>query len=81
MTEVRFPRDILSGTKTTRSCMANLAKDLTLADAMASDHGQATPYAALTPRLLAKACADGHADTDFAWLFPHFPDLADEGAS
>lgn len=82
VSEVRFPRDILSGTMSCRSEVRNLAKDLAMADMLADDLGTAHPYGAMTAALLARAAGDlGMAELDFSHLFPEFPRLvAEDGA-
>lgn len=79
VTEVRFPRDILSGTMMARSRISNLEKDLGLAQDFAADLGAHTPFGGMTHALLAQALAAGHAETDFSWLFPLYEELV-EGA-
>ncbi len=77
VSEVRFPRDILSGTMNARSQVANLEKDLGLAVDYAAQLEARAPFAALTRAVLAQAVAAGRADTDFSWLFPAYEDLID----
>jgi 3-hydroxyisobutyrate dehydrogenase len=76
VTEVRFPRDILSGTMNARSVVGNLEKDLGLAVGFARAHDALVPYGAMTHSLLEMALADGHAKTDFSHLFPLYEGLA-----
>lgn len=76
VTEVRFPRDILSGTLNARSTIANLEKDLGLAVNFAKGLNGPAPYSALTLSLLNAARDTGKADVDFANLFNMFEDLA-----
>lgn len=76
VTEVRFPRDILSGTMMARSHVGNLAKDLGLAVGLADELGAPAPYGAMTRRLLDAALGLGHGATDFSHLFPLFEELA-----
>ncbi len=78
VTEVRFPRDILSGTMNARSRIANLEKDLGLAVGFAARQDSSTPYGSLTHTLLAAALDAGHGDADFSWLFPLFGELSDK---
>lgn len=80
VTEVRFPRDILSGTMLARSRISNLEKDIGLAQKFADSLGARVPYGKMTRTLLAQALAEGHAETDFAWLFPLYEELV-EGAA
>lgn len=77
VTEVRFPRDILSGTMMARSRIANLEKDLGLALDFAEQNNARIPYGTLTRNVLATALAAGHSDTDFSWIFPLYEDLID----
>jgi len=77
VTEVRFPRDILSGSMTTRSAIANLEKDLGLAQEFAQSCEAPIPYGRLTRAVLAEAVAAGHAGKDFAWLYPLYEALLD----
>ena len=78
VTEVRFPRDILSGSMTARSHISNLEKDLGLAEKFAADLSARIPFGTMTHEMLAKALAAGHSDTDFSWLFPLYEDIADQ---
>ena len=80
VTEVRFPRDILSGTMLARSRISNLEKDIGLAQKFADSLGARVPYGKMTRTLLAHALAEGHAETDFSWLFPLYEELV-EGAA
>jgi len=75
VTEVRFPRDILSGDMNARSTIANLAKDLGLAGDFAASHDAPAPYTELTTRLLLSAMDAGHSGTDFSHLFPLYETL------
>ena len=75
VSEVRFPRDILSGTMLARSRVGNLEKDLGLAMDWANGLEAQTPFGALTRSLLAEALADGMGDTDFSHLFHRYDDL------
>ena len=77
VTEVRFPRDILSGTMAARSRIANLEKDLGLALDFAGDTGARVPFGTLTQNVLAGALAAGHGETDFSWLFPLYEELVE----
>jgi 3-hydroxyisobutyrate dehydrogenase len=77
VTEVRFPRDILSGTMMARSKVSNLEKDLGLAQDFANSLEARVPYGEMTRTLLAQAIAAGHSETDFSWLFPLYEELVD----
>ena len=77
VTEVRFPRDILSGTMNARSRIANLEKDLRLALDFAATSDARVPYATLTRTILAQSLSAGQADADFSNLFLQFEDLID----
>lgn len=77
VTEVRFPRDILSGTMAARSRTANLEKDLGLAVRLARDEQAAMPFGSLAHALLTVALASGQGDRDFSWLFPMYDELAE----
>jgi 3-hydroxyisobutyrate dehydrogenase len=75
ISEVRFPKHILSGTFDGRSRVSNLAKDLHMAEDLASQLGQASPYGSLTTALLQQAMDEGLADHDFTTLYKHFEQL------
>jgi 3-hydroxyisobutyrate dehydrogenase len=76
ISEVRFPRDILSGTMQARSTVSNLEKDLGLAVDYCARIGAVAPYGALTRDLLGSAIRDGMERKDFSHLFPRFEELA-----
>jgi len=76
VTEVRFPRDILSGSMDARSIISNLAKDLGLAVDFARKLDGPSPYSALSHKLLSEALELGHSTRDFSHLFPLFEDIA-----
>lgn len=76
VTEVRFPRDILSGSMDARSVVVNLAKDLGLAVDFASALDGPAPYSALSHQLLSAALEMGQGDRDFSHLYPLFEDVA-----
>ena len=76
VTEVRFPRDILSGSMNARSRISNLEKDLGLARGFAAGLESPAPYTAVTHDLLASALDRGAGDRDFSWLFEMFEGLA-----
>jgi 3-hydroxyisobutyrate dehydrogenase len=75
VSEVRFPRDILSGTMQARSRVANLAKDLGLAVDWAARLEAPAPFGRLTESILAQAVAQGMAAADFALLYLAYGDL------
>lgn len=78
VTEVRFPRDILSGTMMARSHIGNLEKDLGLAEEFAASLDAPVPYGAMTRAVLAQALEMGHGSTDFSHLFPLYEDLINQ---
>lgn len=75
VSEVRFPRDILSGSMQARSRVGNLYKDLGLAVDWAGALGVATPFGDLTRAVLESAAALGLGETDFAHLYPRYDAL------
>jgi 3-hydroxyisobutyrate dehydrogenase len=75
ISEVRFPKHILSGTFDGRSRVSNLAKDLHMAEDFAAQLGQPSPYGSLTAALLQQALDEGLADRDFTTLYKHFEQL------
>jgi 3-hydroxyisobutyrate dehydrogenase len=75
ISEQRFPNHILSGKFDGRSTVSNLAKDLTMADAFASEFGKANAYTALTAQLLAKAMEKGLGGVDFTKLYDEYEAL------
>jgi len=75
ISEQRFPNHILSGKFDGRSTVSNLAKDLAMADAFASEFGEANAYTALTAEILAKAMEQGMAAEDFTRLYEKYEDL------
>lgn len=75
VSEVRFPRDILSGTMAARSTVSNLAKDLAAAVAFCDRMDRPTPYGTLTRDILARAVEGGMAGTDFSHLYPRYDSL------
>lgn len=78
ISEVRFPKHIIPGTFDGRSTVSNLAKDLHMAEDMAAEIGQASPFGSLTTALLQRAMDDGLADRDFTTLYKHFDQLAEQ---
>jgi 3-hydroxyisobutyrate dehydrogenase len=75
ISEQRFPNHILSKTFDGRSTVANLAKDLAMADAFADELGEANAYTALTARILGKAIERGMAAEDFTRLYEVYEEL------
>jgi len=75
VSEVRFPRDILSGSMQTRSRIGNLSKDLGLAVDWAEGLAAQTPFGRLTCAVLSQAMDIGMEDTDFSHLFPQYDAL------
>ncbi len=78
ISERRFPDHILSGRFDGRSTVANLAKDLGMAETLAEALGQPAPYTSLTTRLLRHALDEGRAADDFTTLYPAYDGLAGE---
>ncbi|MGJ8571942.1 MAG: NAD(P)-dependent oxidoreductase [Hoeflea sp.] len=78
VTEVRFPRDILSGSMMARSHIGNLEKDLGLAEDFAASLDARIPYGKMTRTVLAQALASGHGSTDFSHLFPLYEELINQ---
>ncbi|MGB9367892.1 MAG: NAD(P)-dependent oxidoreductase [Xanthobacteraceae bacterium] len=75
ISEQRFPNHILSGKFDGRSTVANLAKDLAMADDFANAFGEANAYTALTASILAKAIDKGMAAEDFTRLYGVYEEL------
>jgi 3-hydroxyisobutyrate dehydrogenase len=75
ISEQRFPNHILSGKFDGRSTISNLAKDLAMADAFASEFGEANAYTALTARILSVAMEKGLGEVDFTRLYEEYEDL------
>src|SRR5918996_631049 len=69
ITEIRFPRHILSGTFDGRSTVSNLAKDLGMAARFAREIGAPARYGPLTSALLDKAIENGLGREDFTRLY------------
>lgn len=69
VTEVRFPKHILSGTFDGRSTVSNLAKDLGMAARFARETGAPARYGLLTSALLDSAVAAGMGGEDFTLLY------------
>jgi 3-hydroxyisobutyrate dehydrogenase len=75
ISEQRFPNHILSGKFDGRSTVANLAKDLAMADKFADETGEANAYTALTAHILAQAIEKGMASEDFTRLYGVYEEL------
>ena len=75
ITEVRFPKHILSGTFDGRSTVSNLAKDLSMATRFAEEMGAPARYGPLTAALLQRAVAEGMGGEDFTRLYRRIEDL------
>jgi 3-hydroxyisobutyrate dehydrogenase len=75
VSEQRFPNHILSGSFDGRSRIANLAKDLGMATALARELGSPAVFAPLTSKLLDRAVGTGRADDDFTTLYRLFDEL------
>jgi 3-hydroxyisobutyrate dehydrogenase len=69
VTEVRFPKHILSGKFDGRSTVANLAKDLGMATRFARELHAPARYAPLTSALLDRAVTAGMGGEDFTRLY------------
>lgn len=78
VTEVRFPRDILSGTMMARSVVSNLEKDLGMAMTFAAEMEAPVPFGSMTRRILSQAVTAGHGGTDFSWLYPLYEELVQD---
>jgi 3-hydroxyisobutyrate dehydrogenase len=76
VTEVRFPKHILSGTFDGRSTVSNLAKDLRMAVRLTREIGAPARFGPLTSALLDEAVAAGMAKQDFTLLYRRFDELA-----
>jgi 3-hydroxyisobutyrate dehydrogenase len=75
ISEVRFPKHILTGTFDGRSRMSNLKKDLEMAATLAGDLGQPAVYAPLAAQVLKRATNGDEPDRDFTLLFEEFDDI------
>ena len=80
ITEIRFPRHILSGTFDGRSTVSNLAKDLGMAARFAGETGVPSRYGALTSALLDKAVENGMGREDFTRLYQRIDELLEAEA-
>jgi 3-hydroxyisobutyrate dehydrogenase len=69
ISEVRFPRHVLSGTFDGRSYVSTLTKDLGMAVELARSIGAPAVYGGITYALLAEAVAEGHGGDDFTRLY------------
>ena len=79
ITEVRFPKHILSDTFDGRSTVSNLAKDLGMATRFAEEIGAPARYGPLTAALLQKAVAEGMGGEDFTLLYRRIEGLLEAG--
>lgn len=77
VTEIRFPRHILSGTWDARSYVSNLAKDLGMAVEYSHSAGRPAVYGTLTSTILDRAIEQGRARDDFSLIYKYFDDLID----
>jgi 3-hydroxyisobutyrate dehydrogenase len=81
VTEVRFPKHILSGAFDGRSTVANLAKDLGMAASYAEGMGAPALYGPLTAALLQRAVDGGMAGEDFTRLYLRIDGLLEAEAA
>jgi 3-hydroxyisobutyrate dehydrogenase len=77
VTEIRFPRHILSGTWDARSYVSNLAKDLGMAVKYSHATGRPAVYGTLTSTILDRAIAQGRARDDFSLIYKYYDELID----
>ena len=75
ISEVRFPKHILTGTFDGRSRMSNLKKDLDMAATLAGELGQPAVYAPLAAQVLGEAMTGDAPDRDFTRLYEEFDDI------
>ena len=75
ITEVRFPKHILSGAFDGRSYVSTFAKDLGMAARFVEEIGAPAIYGPLTAMLLDKAVAQGMGRDDFTLLYKHMDRL------
>ena len=75
VSEVRFPKHILSKTFDGNSYVGTLAKDLAMAARYLKEIGAPAAYGPLTARLLDEAVAHGLAREDFTRLYQHYDAL------
>jgi 3-hydroxyisobutyrate dehydrogenase len=80
ITEIRFPRHILSGTFDGRSTVSNLAKDVGMAARFAREIGAPARYGPLTSALLDKAIENGMGREDFTRLYRRIDELLEAKA-
>ncbi|WP_127143035.1 NAD(P)-dependent oxidoreductase [Pelagibacterium montanilacus] len=78
VSERRFPDHIVSGTFDGRSHVANLAKDLAMANEIFARLGQPAEFVSLTFRLLDIALESGMKAEDFTRLYPEFDVLVEK---
>ena len=81
ITEVRFPKHILSGTFDGRSTVSNLAKDLGMAADFARELDSPALYGPLTAELLKDAVDSGMGGDDFTLLYRRIEDLLQDAAA
>ena len=77
ISEVRFPRHILSGKWDARSRVYNLRKDDSMAVDLAGSLGASVPLGSLTRDFLDAAIAGGMTDTDFSRLYERFDEIVE----
>jgi len=77
ISEVRFPRHILSGKWDGRSRVYNLRKDVSMAVELAGALDSHVPLGALTRDFLDEAIAQGMTDTDFTRLYERFDEIVE----
>jgi 3-hydroxyisobutyrate dehydrogenase len=76
ISEVRFPRHILSDTWDGRSRVYNLHKDVSMAVGLAGALDSKVPLGTVTRDILDAAIAQGMTDTDFTRLYERFAEIA-----
>ncbi|MHB8909607.1 MAG: NAD(P)-dependent oxidoreductase [Syntrophales bacterium] len=77
ISEVRFPRHILSGKWDGRSRVYNLRKDVSMAVELAGTLEARVPLGTLTRDFLDAAIARGMTDTDFTRLYERFDEIVE----
>lgn len=75
ISEVRFPRHILSGKWDGRSRVYNLHKDVSMAVGLAGALDSRVPLGTVTRDILDAAIAQGMTDTDFSRLYERFDEI------
>jgi 3-hydroxyisobutyrate dehydrogenase len=75
ISEVRFPKHILSGKWDARSRVYNLRKDVAMAVDLAGTLAAKVPLATLTRDFLDAAAARGMSDMDFSRLYQRFDEI------